>query len=178
MLHSELCRRRESPPRRLSTGKRSAPGPGAEGGDGCLHRLLVSVLLAGRVGRGAVQGGGSKDACGEQGTELPEPFPRGAGGVSLAWLLPISFTSGWNRWRGVGWKSPSGCESHKCVNKCDDQSLLRCPGNSGLAGGGMPGCQFFPHPRSGLSGKEKLWKKSFSKENSCSLSCHSYFCFK
>lgn len=39
-----------------------------------------------------------REACGEQGTELPEPFP---GGLSLAWLLPISFTSGWNRWLGL-----------------------------------------------------------------------------
>lgn len=170
MLHSELCRRRESPPRRLSTGERSAPGPGAEGGDGCLHRLLVSVLLAGRVGRGAVQGGGSKDACGEQGTELPEPFPRGAGGVSLAWLLPISFTSGWNRWRGVGWKSPSGCESHKCVNKCDDQSLLRCPGNSGLAGGECQAANSSPTRDQGCLGRKSFGKNAFPRKTH--VRCH------
>lgn len=105
-------------------------------------------------------------------------LPRGAGGVSFAWLLPISFTSGWNRWRGGGWKSPSGWESHKCVNKCDDQSLLRCSGNSGLSRGECQAPCSSPHPRAGLSGEEKLWKRSFSKENSCSLSCYSYFCFK
>lgn len=127
-----------------------ALGPGGEGEDGCLHRLLVAVSLAGRAGSGAVQ---------EQGTELPEPFPGDAGGISLAWLLPISFTSGWNRWRGAGWKSPSGWESHKCVNKCDAQSLPRCPGNSGLSGGECQAACSSPTPRARLSGKEKLWKK-------------------
>lgn len=117
--------------RTLPNGKRSAPGPGGEGEDVGAFVASSSPFssLAGRA----------EGLCRAQSCRSPSP-----GGVSLAWLLPISFTSGWNRWRGVGWKSPSGWESHKCVNKCDDQSLLRCPGNPGLSAGGMPGCPFFP----------------------------------
>ena len=118
--------------------------------------------------------GGNKARAASRGSELPELFTWGGGGVSLAWLLPISFTSGWAaalalpleslaRRRGVGWKSPSGWESHKCVNKCNDQSLLLCPGNSGLswmAGGGLPGCELFPSP---ICEQGRLGRKSFGK---------------
>lgn len=107
---------------------------------------------------------------------------------------PISFTSGWAaalalpleslaRHRGVGWKSPSGWESHKCVNKCNDQSSLLCPENSGLlwmAGGGDCQAASYSRPPSANRGvwEGKALEKVFSKENSCSLSCYSYLCFK
>lgn len=101
-----------------------------------------------------------------RGDELPELFTWGGGGDALAWLLPISFTSGWAspleslaRHRGAAWKSPSGSESHKCVNKRNDQSLLLCPRNSGLAGG-VPGCEFFPAP---ICKPRRLGRKSFGK---------------
>lgn len=99
---------------------------------------------------------------------------------------PISFTSGWAaalalpleslaRHRGVGWKSPSGWESHKCVNKCNDQSSLLWPGNSGLlwmAGGGIARLQVIPvpHLQTGASGKEKLWKRFFPRKTR--VRCH------
>lgn len=89
--------------------------------------------------------GGNKAGAASRGDELLEHFTWGGGGVSLAWLLPISFMSGRAAAlaspleslalsRCLGWKSPSGRESHKCVNKCNDQGLLPlCPRNSGLS---------------------------------------------
>lgn len=52
--------------------------------------------LGGRRGEPscAVEGGNKAHAV-SGGDELPEPFTWGGDGVSLAWLLPISFTSGW-----------------------------------------------------------------------------------
>lgn len=165
----------KSPPRREALGTR--PRRGGRGWVPSSPPRLPFPRWQG--GQRGCAGRWKQDACGEQGTELPEPFPRGAGGVSLAWLLPISFTSGWNRWRGVGWKSPSGWESHKCVNKCGDQSLLRWPGNAGLSAGECQAARSSPTRQRGCLGRKSFGEKcSFSKENSCSLSCYSYFCFK
>lgn len=139
--------------------------------------------------------GGNKAQAVSGGRGLPEPFTWGGGGVSLAWLLPISFTSGWAaalaalleslaRRGGVGWKSPSGPESHKCVKKRNEQSSLLCPGNSGLwwiAGAGIARLRLVPVPpicKQGCLGRKSCGKGFFSKENSCSLSCHSYLCFE
>lgn len=177
MFHSELCRRWESPPQREALCAR--PRRGGRGWAPSWPPRLRSPRWQG--GQRGCAGRWKQDASGEQGTELPEPFPRGAGGASLAWLLPISFTSGWNRWRGAGWKSPSGWESHKCVNKCGGQSLLRCPGNSGLTAGECRAARSSPTRQQGCLGRKSFGereKKSFSKENSCSPSCYSYFCFK
>lgn len=117
-----------------------------------------------------------------RGNELPRLLTGGGGGVSLAWLLPISFTSGWAaapalplellaRHRGLGWESPSGWESHKCVNKRDEQSSLLCPGNSGLswmAGGDYQALNYSRPPPSNRGIWEgRALEKAFSKKASC-----------
>lgn len=136
-----------------------------------------------RRGAELCSGGWKQARAASRGNELPEHFTWGGGGVLLAWLLPISFTSGWAvalalpleslaRHRGVGWKSPSGWESHKCVNKCNDQSLLLCPGNTGLSWMAGGDCQAASYSclRTGASGKKKIWKKLFPRKTR--VRCH------
>lgn len=165
MFNSELCCWESRPRQLLGSTEHSAfpcvRGVRGEEGDGCLHLPVFSIFLAwwneglGGQRRGAeLCSGGWKHGT-RRGNELPRLLTGGGGGVLLAWLLPISFTSGWAaapalpleslaRHRGLGWKSPSGWESHKCVNKRDEQSSLLCPGNPGLswmAGVGLAGCE-------------------------------------